>query len=142
MLPQGDTGAPVEGKIAFFDNTVDTTSGTIAVRAKFDNDDQRLWPGQFVNVSVTTRIDPDALVVPPAAVQVGQDGDYVFVVKPDNTAETPPGHGRRTIDGNSVIAKGLAAGERVVIDGQLRLTNGARVDIRQPAQQAKPGEAS
>lgn len=142
VLPQGDTSAPVEGVIEFFDNTVDTTSGTIAVRAKFANDDQRLWPGQFVNVSVTTRVDPKAVVVPPAAVQVGQDGDYIYVVKPDKTAELRQVTVARTIDGNAVIAKGIAAGERVVIDGQMRLTNGARVDIRQPAQQAKPAEAS
>jgi membrane fusion protein, multidrug efflux system len=141
VLPQGDDGAPVQGSIEFFDNTVDTTSGTIAVRAKFANDDQRLWPGQFVNVSVTTRIDPNAIVVPPAAVQVGQDGNYVFVIKPDNTAELRPVTVSRTLDGNSVIAKGLAQGERVVIDGQMRLNTGTRVDVRTAAPQTKPAES-
>ena len=143
VLPQGDQGEPVTGTIAFFDNAVDTTSGTIAVRATFANDDQRLWPGQFVNVSVTTRIDPNAIVVSPAAVQVGQDGSYVYVIKPDNTAELRPVTVSRTLDGVSVVAKGLAAGERVVVDGQMRLTNGMRVDVRPAApQQPKPAEAS
>jgi multidrug efflux system membrane fusion protein len=143
VLPQGDSGAPVAGTVAFFDNAVDTTSGTIAVRASFANDDQRLWPGQFVKVSITTRTDPSSIVVTPAAVQVGQEGDFVYVIKQDNTAELRPISVSRTVDGNAVIAKGLAAGERVVIDGQMRLTNGARVEIRQPAQQqTKPAEAS
>jgi membrane fusion protein, multidrug efflux system len=137
----GDIGNPVTGVIAFFDNNVDTTSGTINVRAKFENDDQRLWPGQFVNVTATTRVDENAVVVPPAAVQVGQDGKYVFVIKPDMTAEARPVTISRTVDGKSVVAKGLAEGERVVIDGQLRLTDGVRVEIR-AANQAKPDPAS
>ncbi|HXQ50671.1 MAG TPA: efflux RND transporter periplasmic adaptor subunit [Stellaceae bacterium] len=140
---QGDEGEPITGAVAFFDNAVDATSGTIAVRALFANQDQRLWPGQFANVSVTTRIDPAAIVVPPAAVQVGQDGNFVFIVKPDNTAEIRPVTVSRTVDGKSVIAKGLAAGEVVVVDGQMRLNNGARVDIRSSAPaQPKPAAAS
>jgi membrane fusion protein, multidrug efflux system len=137
----GDEGKPSVGAIAFFDNTVDTASGTIGVRAKFANDEQRLWPGQFVNVTATTHVDENALVVPPAAVQVGQDGKYVFVIKPDNTAVARPVTVSRTVDGKSVVAKGLADGERVVIDGQLRLTDGARVEIR-AADQIKRGSAS
>jgi len=128
----GDAGKAETGTIAFFDNAVDTASGTINVRATFANEDQRLWPGQFVNVTVTTHIDQDAIVVPPAAIQVGQEGKYVFVVKPDKTAEPRPVTVSRTVDGKSVIASGLAAGEQVVIDGQLRLTRGARVEIRAP----------
>ncbi len=91
---------------------------------------------------MTTRTEADAVVVPPAAVQVGQDGDYVFVVKPDNTAETRPVTVSRTIEGKTVIAKGLAAGERVVIDGQLRLTDGTRVELRSADKQSKPDSAS
>ncbi len=131
--PAGDPGAPISGDVEFFDNAVDTTSGTIGVRATFANDDERLWPGQFVNVSVTTRTDPNAIVVPPAAVQIGQDGDYVFVVKPDNTAEIRPVTVSRTVDGQAVVAKGLAPGDRVVVDGQMRLSNGSHVDIRSTA---------
>jgi len=139
---QGDDGPPIVGRVEFFDNSVDATSGTIAVRAKFDNDDQRLWPGQFVNVAMTTRIDPEAIVVPPAAVQVGQQGSYVFVVRPDKTAESRDVTVSRTVDGKAVIGKGLAAGEQVVVDGQMRLTNGMRVDIRSAAPTPKPGASS
>jgi multidrug efflux system membrane fusion protein len=129
VLPQGDKGTPVEGEIAFFENTIDTTSGTINVRGNFANDEQRLWPGEFVNVSVQVRTDTNALVVPPAAVQVGQNGSYVFVIKDDDTAEMRPVTVDRTIGGQAVISHGLAAGEKVVIDGQLRLGDGTRVQI-------------
>jgi multidrug efflux system membrane fusion protein len=141
VRPQGDEAEPITGAVAFFDNAVDTTSGTISVRAKFANDDQRLWPGQFVNVAMTTRVDPNAIVIPPAAVQVGQDGNFVFVVRPDDTAELRPVTVARTVDGKSVVSKGLSAGERVVVDGQMRLTNGVRVDIRSTMQPKAPGES-
>jgi multidrug efflux system membrane fusion protein len=139
---QGDDGPPIVGQVEFFDNTVDASSGTIAVRAKFVNDDQRLWPGQFVNVSMTTRIDAQAIVVPPAAVQVGQNGNYVFIVRPDSTAESRNVTVARTIDGKSVVTKGVAVGEQVVVDGQMRLTNGMRVEIRSAASVPKTGAAS
>jgi multidrug efflux system membrane fusion protein len=142
VVPQGDKGAPVEGKVAFFDNTIDTTSGTINVRASFPNEEQRLWPGQFVNVSVLVRLDADALVVPQAAVQIGQNGNYVFVIKDDNTAETRPVTVERTAAGQVVIGKGLVAGEKVVIDGQLRLNDGAHVQIIADSAAQKPGTAS
>jgi membrane fusion protein, multidrug efflux system len=141
VVPQGDKGAPVEGKVAFFDNTIDTTSGTISVRASFDNEQQRLWPGQFVNASVLVRTDADALVVPPASVQVGQKGNFVFVIKDDNTAETRPVTVDRTVAGQTVISNGLKAGEKVVIDGQLRLNDGTRVQIVS-GDTPKPGSAS
>jgi multidrug efflux system membrane fusion protein len=129
VQPAGDKGAPILGKIAFFDNTIDSTSGTINVRSTFDNREQRLWPGQFVNVSVLVRTDPNALVISPAAVQAGQNGTYVFVIKDDNTAEARPVTVDRTVDGMAVIAKGLSPGEKVVTDGQLRLSNGTHVQI-------------
>jgi len=141
VLPQGDKGTPIDGKIAFFDNTIDATSGTINVRATFANDDQRLWPGQYVNVSVQVRTDPNALVVPPAAIQVGQNGSYVFVIKPDNTAEARPVTVERTVDGRVVIGKGLKAGDKVVTDGQLRLADGTHVHIV-PEGTQRPGDAS
>jgi len=139
---QGDTGDPITGRVAYFDNTVDVASGTIAVRARFDNDDLRLWPGQFVNVSMTTRIEPDALTVPSSAVQVGQDSSFVYVIKPGNTAQARPVTVARSLDGRSVIAKGLEEGEKVVIDGQMRLTNGTRVEIRPAVQPPKAEQAS
>jgi multidrug efflux system membrane fusion protein len=129
VQPAGDKGALITGKIAFFDNTIDSTSGTINVRSTFENTDQRLWPGQFVNVSVLVRTDPNALVIAPSAVQAGQSGAYVFVIKDDNTAETRPVTVDRTVGGLAVIAKGLSAGEKVVTDGQLRLSNGTHVQI-------------
>jgi multidrug efflux system membrane fusion protein len=140
VLAQGDKGAPIAGKIAFFDNTIDSTSGTINVRSTFDNADQRLWPGQFVNVSVQVRTDPTALVIPPAAVQVGQNGTYVFVIKDDNTAEARNVTVDRTVRGASVVSKGLQPGDKVVIDGQLRLNDGTRVQIVSDNQ--KTGDAS
>ena len=139
VMPAGDKGGPISGKIAFFDNTIDATSGTINVRSTFENADQRLWPGQFVNVSVLVRTDPDALVIAPAAIQAGQNGTYVFIVKDDNTAEARPVTVDRKVNGLAVISKGLSPGEKVVMDGQLRLSNGTRVQI---VPDAPKGDAS
>jgi multidrug efflux system membrane fusion protein len=111
------------------------------MKATFANDRERLWPGQFVNVAVTLRTDPDALIVPEAAVQVGQNGTYVWLVKPDATAEMRPVKVSRTVDGKSVVAEGLAPGDTVVTDGQLRLTTGSRVQVKDPAPR-QPGAAS
>ena len=126
----GDPGGPIAGKIFFFDNQIDPTTGTISLKAIFDNADERLWPGEFANVSTTLRVDSDAIVVPASAVQVGQNGSFVYVVKGDNTVEFRPVTVSRTINNESIIAKGLNGDERVVTDGQLRLTNGSRVEIR------------
>jgi multidrug efflux system membrane fusion protein len=129
--------APHQGALSFVDNAVNTTTGTILLKATFPNDDQALWPGQFVNVVVTVAERPRAVVAPSAAVQQGQSGAYVFVVKQDGTVESRPvvvaagganGH-------ESVIEKGLSPGETVVTDGQLRLTPGARVAVKE-AQEA------
>jgi membrane fusion protein, multidrug efflux system len=130
VRPQGDEGAPIKGLVEFFDSAVDTPTGTIAVRAKFANDELRLWPGQYVNASVTLGIEREALTVPQAAVRVGQGGNYVFVIKPDRTAEFRPVKVARTVDGKSVIASGVSEGEEVAVDGQLRLNNGTKVDIK------------
>lgn len=140
VTPQGDSGGPVTGKIAFFENAIDQTSGTITIRATFDNAEQRLWPGQFVKVTVLVRTDPNSLVIPPAAVQIGQNGSYVFVVKDDDTTEVRLVTVERTVNNMAVIAKGLKAGEKVVIDGQLRLSEGTHVQIVADGQ--KPGDAS
>jgi membrane fusion protein, multidrug efflux system len=131
-LPPGDGGPAENGKLAFIDNAVDPTTGTITLKGIFDNKSDRLWPGQFVNVSLTLRIEPDALVIPTQAVQVGQNGSYVYVVKADKTAEPRDVTVARAIGGDSVIAKGLAEGEQVVVDGQLRLTKGTLVEMRAP----------
>ena len=138
----GDSEAPERGRVAFFENAIDSATGTIGLKASFDNPQERLWPGEFVNVSVMLSVEQEALVVPQAAVQVGQSSTYVFVVKPDNTAEMRPVQVTRTVAGKSVIAKGLEPGEQVVTDGQLRLTNGSRVEIRPADRQAMPGSPS
>jgi multidrug efflux system membrane fusion protein len=137
----GDNAPAERGRIEFFDNAIDTTTGTIALKAVFDNAQEHLWPGEFVNVSVRLRVDQDALTVPQAAVQVGQKNTYVFIAKPDSTVEYRPVTVARVIDGRSVITQGIEAGEQVVIDGQLRLTNGSRIEMRQPGA-AKPGTGS
>jgi multidrug efflux system membrane fusion protein len=126
---EADT-APSTGKITFIDNAVDVTTGTIKVKGTFPNEDHRLWPGQFVNVNVTLTSDPRAIVVPAAAVQTGQQGTYVFVVKADQTAELRPVTVARAAGDRFVIASGLKPGETVVTDGHLRLVAGSRVSIK------------
>jgi len=128
-----DEAHPVAGVLSFVDNAVDATTGTIRLKATFDNPERRLWPGQFVKVTLTTGIDENALVVPSQAVQTGQDGPYVYVVKDDLTVEPRPVKPGPGVEGVVVITKGLAAGERVVTDGQLRLSPGAKVELKTKA---------
>ncbi|HTO83472.1 MAG TPA: efflux RND transporter periplasmic adaptor subunit [Methylomirabilota bacterium] len=130
----GDERGALTGKLTFVDNAVDTTTGTIQLRATFDNDDTRLWPGQFVNVALTLRTDPSAIVVPDAAVEHGQSGTYVFVVGKDSTVEMRPVAIGRSLRGETVVESGLAAGEQVVVEGQLRLAPGTRVEPRPAGQ--------
>jgi multidrug efflux system membrane fusion protein len=120
--PQGATGA-----LAFVDNAVDMTTDTIKLKATFPNQDRRLWPGQFARVVLRLATLPHAVVVPQQAVQTGQDGQYVFVVKPDSTVEQRPVTPGQRVDQDLVIDKGLKPGEGVVTEGQLRLEQGTRV---------------
>jgi multidrug efflux system membrane fusion protein len=120
---------PVKGELTFVDNTVNTATGTILLKATFANEDQALWPGQFVNVTLQLASQPHALVVPSQAVQTGQDGQYVFALKPDLTVEYRPVTVDRTVAGEAVIGKGLQPDDKVVTDGQLRLFPGATVKI-------------
>ena len=124
-------GKTESGQISFIDNAIDATTGTIKLRGTFENRDRALWPGLFVQVTLNLRSEDKALVVPIQAVQVSQDGQYVYVVKPDQTAEMRPVTVERQQGAEIVIARGLSAGEEVVTDGQLRLTPGARVTARQ-----------
>jgi multidrug efflux system membrane fusion protein len=129
----GERAGVVRGRLTFVNNTVDPSTGTIQLKATFENTEDALWPGQFVNVALTLTKQVGAVVVPSQAVQSGQKGPYVFVVKPDQTVEARPVV-PGTPDGRDVvIASGLAAGERVVTDGQLRLVPGARVDVKPAA---------
>ena len=128
--PPDPTVAPSTGTITFIDNAVDITTGTIKVKGTFPNTDRRLWPGQFVNVKVTLSSEPHAIVVPSLAVQTGQQGTYVFVVKPDQTVDLRPVTVERVNGDQSVIKSGVDAGDVVVTDGQLRLVPGSRVSIK------------
>jgi multidrug efflux system membrane fusion protein len=119
-----------EGRITFIDNNVDATTGQIKIKGEFPNEDHRLWPGGFANVAVTLKNDPNAVVVPTTAVQSGQQGNYVFVVKADKTVELRTITLERQTADNTVVKDGLMPGETVVIDGQLRLVPGSRVSIK------------
>jgi multidrug efflux system membrane fusion protein len=121
------------GQLAYIDNAVDASTGTIKLRAVFDNTDLALWPGQFVNVSLTLYEQKNAIVVPSAAVQTGPQGEYVFVVGPDSTAQVRKVAVSRTDGDLSVIASGLAQGDRVVTRGQLRLSPGVKVVVSKKA---------
>ncbi len=126
---------PSMGRITFIDNAVDPTTGTIRIKGSFPNTDHRLWPGQFVNVVVTLKTDPGAVVVPTAAIQAGQQGDFAFVVKPDQTVDLRAVTVDRTAGTESVIKTGLAAGETVITDGQLRLVAGSHIKVKSDASQ-------
>jgi multidrug efflux system membrane fusion protein len=126
----GETGPPSEGRLNFIDNAVDPTTGQIKVKGTFPNADLRLWPGQFVNATVKLSSEPNAITVPSTAVQTGQQGTYVFVVKPDQTVELRTVTVARTSGPESVIAQGLKPGETVVTDGHLRLTAGSRITVK------------
>jgi multidrug efflux system membrane fusion protein len=130
--PGGDTGPEATGRLSFIDNRVDPQTGTIALQATFQNAERRLWPGQFVTAVLRLGQEQDAIVVPAPAVQTGQHGTYVFVVKPDRTAELRPVKVDRTAGDIAVIAEGVRPGEQVVTEGQLRLTPGVAVDTGQP----------
>ncbi|MCX5634706.1 MAG: efflux RND transporter periplasmic adaptor subunit [Planctomycetota bacterium] len=118
-----------QGLLSFVDNTVDTTTGTIRLRATFTNETKSLWPGQYVEVTVILTNEPNAIIVPSAAVQISQTGQFVYVLKPDQTVELRPVTVKRTINNHTVL-EGVKAGESVVTDGQLRLVPGAKVVIK------------
>jgi membrane fusion protein, multidrug efflux system len=123
----GDVWA--RGELSFIDNTVDRATGTIQLKGTFPNEDKALWPGQFVNVVLTLTTLPGVLVVPSHAVQTGQQGQFVYVVKADLTVDYRPVIVGRSIDGETVIEKGVRSGERVVTDGHLRLAPGTLVKL-------------
>jgi multidrug efflux system membrane fusion protein len=117
------------GDLTFIDNAVDRTTGTILLKATFANADNALWPGEYVNAVLTLATEKNAIVAPPGAVQSGQQGSFVYVVKADNTVESRPVTPGRLIADGTVIQSGLSAGDRVVTDGQLRLQPGSKVEI-------------
>ena len=128
----GEEARPIAGELTFLDNAVDRATGTIRLKGTFANRERRLWPGQFVNVVLSIAMRTDAIVVPTQAVQTGQAGTFVFVVKPDLTVEARPVVSGEELDGHVIVEKGLREGESVVIDGQIRLVPGARVELKAP----------
>jgi multidrug efflux system membrane fusion protein len=131
---QNMAGPPPQGDLTFVDNAVDTSTGTILLKATFPNTDGALWPGQFVQVTLTLSELKDAIVVPSQAVQTGQNGQFVYVVKQDQTAEQRPIVIGLAYQGNTVVQSGLKTGETVVTDGQLRLAPGVAVNIKSSSQ--------
>ena len=136
VVPNDDKPAE-QGVISFLDNAVDATTGTIKIKGTFANRERRLWPGQFVNVVLTLTSLPNAVVVPTQAVQTGQAGQYVFVVKADRSVASRPVVTGEVYSGETVIEKGVSPGETVVTDGQLQLIPGSRVEIKTQKEKQK-----
>ncbi len=144
VKPRGQSEAYVTGALTAADNAVDATSGTIRLAASFENKDERLWPGDYVDVTLKLAVQNDAVVAPARAVQVGRASKYVYVIKPDNTVEVRPVTVRRISTDEVVVEQGLRKGEQVVTDGQLRLAEGTKVEVVQekevqPEKPAAPG---
>ena len=129
---QNNTAQLAAGQLLLIDNQIDQSTSTIRLKAEFPNTDERLWPGEFVHIHILITTRKDAITIPPVAVQRGPDGLYVWVVKPDNTAEQRPIEAQTVSDSMAVVSKGLNAGERVVIYGQSRLDAGSRVEVKTP----------
>ena len=123
-----------EGRLTLIDNAIDQATGTIHLKATFPNQDERLWPGEFINVRLLLDTRRGAPTVPSQTVQVGPDGNYVYVINSQNKAERRPVEVAAVQDGVAVISKGLKVGEKVVVDGQYRLTEGAPVKVEAPRQ--------
>jgi multidrug efflux system membrane fusion protein len=123
----GDTSQTEAGQLTFVDNTVDNTTGTIKLKATFANANSRLWPGQFVNVALRLKMLQNAVVVPVRAIQMSQDGEFVYVIKGDQSAEMRPVTSGLRIGEEVVVEKGLEKGETIVIEGQGRLAPGMKV---------------
>jgi len=138
IIPQNEE-RPEEGDLSFIDNTVDRTTGTIKLKGTFANGNRRLWPGQFVKAVLKLSEQPDALVIPSQAVQTGQDGQHVFVVKDDYGVEVRPVVISRSLNGDSVVVKGLQLGENVVTDGQFLLGPGSKVQVKDGKEKSKEG---
>jgi multidrug efflux system membrane fusion protein len=128
--PSEGSGVPLMGTLAFIDNNVDSTTGTVLLKARFSNPEATLWPGQYTNIALQLYVDPNALTLPAPAIMTGQQGTYVYTVDSTGSAKQRPVQVSRTVDSLSVIASGLREGERVVVDGQSRLIPGSKVTIK------------
>jgi multidrug efflux system membrane fusion protein len=138
--PSEGAGTTQNGQLAFLDNNVDSTTGTVLLKARFTNPTRTLWPGQFVTVGLQLYIDTNALTVPATAVMTGQQGTYVYTIDTARKALQRPVKVARTVDSLSIIAGGLSVGERVITDGQSRLTPGSKVSVKSPG--SNPGSPS
>jgi multidrug efflux system membrane fusion protein len=130
-----------EGKLTLIDNQVDTTTGTVRLKGTFANDDERLWPGEFVNARVVVSTRKNALVVPSQTVMQGSNGYYTYTIQPDGTAKRQVVKVAATQDGLTVVETGLNAGDNVIVEGQYRLTDGSKIKTSQPQQQKQAGDA-
>lgn len=128
-LPEGDKGPPVSGYLVSIDNEVDSSTGAVSLRARFDNADERLWPGQFVRVSVIMEAVPEALIVPESAVLEGLTGRYVYVLGEDGRVSDRAIEGIELDGGRVMVSHGLSAGETVITDGQLNLLPGGKAEV-------------
>ena len=140
--PKGQTTNPAVGYLSFIDNGVDTTTGTVKLKATFTNQDRRLWPGQFVDAVLRLSVQKNATVVQSRAVQTGQQGEYVFVVTPQDTAQSRAVKTSGTYQDLTVVASGVTAGERVIVGGHLRVAPNAKVIVqgtRSGTQPVAPG---
>src|SRR5437667_201283 len=140
VSPSKGDSAVASGLLTFVDNSVDTTTGTVLLKAEFANKDAALWPGEFLSVRLQLYIEEKAVVVPAQAVMTGQQGTYVFVLNQDGTARSQPVTVERAAGSYAVIAQGVAAGDAVVTDGQLRLVSGAPVEVKGTADPAREVE--
>jgi multidrug efflux system membrane fusion protein len=127
---RGEDGDPAKGSLTFVENEVDRATGNVNLKARFKNAERKLWPGQFVDVLMVLAVRKGAVVIPSPAIQDGQAGSFVFVVKKDQTAEVRPVTVGPSRNGETLVEKGVEAGETVVVDGQVRLTVGAKVDAK------------
>ncbi|MCW0217344.1 MAG: efflux RND transporter periplasmic adaptor subunit [Prosthecobacter sp.] len=132
IKPSGIVAREITGALSFVDNAIKTATGTLEVKATMANEDLILWPGQYGEIALTLTSEPNAIVIPAPAIQTGQNGQYVFVIKDDHTVELRAVELKRTVGSLAIIRKGLKPGEQVVIDGQLRLVSGSKVEIKPP----------
>ena len=128
--PSEGSGVPLQGTLAFVDNNVDSTTGTVLLKARFSNPEGTMWPGQYMSVALQLYVDPNALTLPSPAVLTGQQGTYVYTIDTAGTARKRPVQVARTVDTVTVISSGLTDGERVIVDGQSRLVPGSKVAIK------------
>lgn len=139
--PKGQTANAAEGTLTFIDNAVDTQTGTVKLKGTFVNKDRRLWPGEFVDVALELSVQKNAIVVPSKAIQLGQQGEYVYVVTPDSTAESRLVKSSGTYQDLTLVSDGLRAGERVIVNGLLRVAPNAKVVVQSTTSNNTPSSA-